>query len=60
MIKNNQRYQNFWIYVTVYEEEEERGGKVQKLSYRFYRDHGNQCYGDYIKYATKKAYDRGI
>eukprot|EP00972_Heterocapsa_arctica_P089489 13194786-Heterocapsa_arctica.AAC.1 len=27
MIKNNQRYQNCWVYVTVYEEEEDRGGK---------------------------------
>eukprot|EP00972_Heterocapsa_arctica_P068937 10186333-Heterocapsa_arctica.AAC.1 len=60
MIKNNQRYQNFWVYVTIYEEEEDRGGKIQKLGYKFYRDYGNDCYGDYVKHAGKKAYDGGI
>eukprot|EP00972_Heterocapsa_arctica_P090406 13335952-Heterocapsa_arctica.AAC.1 len=41
MINNNQRYNNFWIYVAVYEEDEERGGNIQKLGYKFYRDYGN-------------------
>eukprot|EP00972_Heterocapsa_arctica_P069509 10269804-Heterocapsa_arctica.AAC.1 len=31
MITNNMRYHNFWIHVTVYEKDEERGGKIQKL-----------------------------
>eukprot|EP00972_Heterocapsa_arctica_P032707 4818216-Heterocapsa_arctica.AAC.1 len=42
MNSNCVRYQNFWVHVTVYEEEEERGGKIQKLGYMFYRDYGNE------------------
>eukprot|EP00972_Heterocapsa_arctica_P024668 3638560-Heterocapsa_arctica.AAC.1 len=41
MINNNQRYHHFWIYVTVIEEDEERGAKTMKLGYKFYRDFGN-------------------
>eukprot|EP00972_Heterocapsa_arctica_P031279 4605004-Heterocapsa_arctica.AAC.1 len=29
MIRTNQRYMHFWVYVTVYEEMEARGGKLQ-------------------------------
>eukprot|EP00972_Heterocapsa_arctica_P086788 12793692-Heterocapsa_arctica.AAC.1 len=60
MIKNNQRYQDFWVYVTIYEEEEDRGGKIQNLGYKFYRDYGDDCYRDYIKHVGKKAYVGGI
>eukprot|EP00972_Heterocapsa_arctica_P042811 6312877-Heterocapsa_arctica.AAC.1 len=59
MITNCVRYHNFWIHVTVYEEEEERGGKIQKLGYIFYRDYGNETYGDYLRTTAMRAYGRG-
>eukprot|EP00972_Heterocapsa_arctica_P095100 14025906-Heterocapsa_arctica.AAC.1 len=31
MINNCMRYHNVWVHVTGYEEDEERGGKIQKL-----------------------------
>eukprot|EP00972_Heterocapsa_arctica_P067667 9989635-Heterocapsa_arctica.AAC.1 len=33
MIDNNVRYVNFWIYVTVVEEDDDRGAKTMKLGY---------------------------
>eukprot|EP00972_Heterocapsa_arctica_P001911 273536-Heterocapsa_arctica.AAC.1 len=39
---------------------EQRGGKVQTLGFKFYRDWGNETYGDYLKNAVKKAYEDKI
>eukprot|EP00972_Heterocapsa_arctica_P055116 8129200-Heterocapsa_arctica.AAC.1 len=54
MIRTRQRYHHFWVYVTVHEEMEARGGKIQKLGFRFYRGWGNETYGDYVKHAVQK------
>eukprot|EP00972_Heterocapsa_arctica_P049389 7269178-Heterocapsa_arctica.AAC.1 len=40
MITNGVRHHNFWVHVTVYEEDEERGGNIQRLGYLFHRDYG--------------------
>eukprot|EP00972_Heterocapsa_arctica_P091113 13445511-Heterocapsa_arctica.AAC.1 len=60
MVRNKQRYINFWVYVTVYEEMEARGGKLQKLGFKFCRDWGNETNADYMKYATHAARKKGI
>eukprot|EP00972_Heterocapsa_arctica_P006108 899332-Heterocapsa_arctica.AAC.1 len=59
MITNCVRYQNFWIHVTVSKEEEDRGGRIQKLGYIFYREYGNETYGYYLRTMAARAYDRG-
>eukprot|EP00972_Heterocapsa_arctica_P065123 9613703-Heterocapsa_arctica.AAC.1 len=59
MITNCVRYQNFWIHVTMYEEEEERGGKIQRLGYMFCRDYGNETYGDFLRTKASKGYVDG-
>eukprot|EP00972_Heterocapsa_arctica_P049062 7224697-Heterocapsa_arctica.AAC.1 len=59
MITNCMRYQNLWIHVTVYDEDEERGGKIQRLGYIFYRDYGNETYGDFLRTIAARAYDKG-
>eukprot|EP00972_Heterocapsa_arctica_P012880 1893374-Heterocapsa_arctica.AAC.1 len=59
MITNCVRYHNFWIHVTMYEEDEERGGKIQRLGYRFYRDYGNETYGDFLRITAARAYEKG-
>eukprot|EP00972_Heterocapsa_arctica_P039332 5793386-Heterocapsa_arctica.AAC.1 len=51
MIRTNQRYIHFRVYVTVYEEMEARGVKIQRLGFILYRDWGNETYGDYLKHA---------
>eukprot|EP00972_Heterocapsa_arctica_P108660 16000563-Heterocapsa_arctica.AAC.1 len=48
MNTNCVRYQNLWGHVTGYEDDEERGGKIQKLGYLFYRDYGNEIYGELL------------
>eukprot|EP00972_Heterocapsa_arctica_P045478 6713458-Heterocapsa_arctica.AAC.1 len=58
MITNGVRYHHLWIHVTVYEEEEERGGNIQKLGYMFYRDYGNETYRDYLRTMAASAYDK--
>eukprot|EP00972_Heterocapsa_arctica_P000683 99303-Heterocapsa_arctica.AAC.1 len=55
MVNGNWRHINFWIYTTVYEEPEERGGTIPKLGFKFYRDWGNETYADFLKNAAKKA-----
>eukprot|EP00972_Heterocapsa_arctica_P104806 15444842-Heterocapsa_arctica.AAC.1 len=59
MITNCVRYHKFWIHVTVYEEDEERGGRIQRLGYMFYRDYGNETYGDFLRTAAGRAYEKG-
>eukprot|EP00972_Heterocapsa_arctica_P101129 14905791-Heterocapsa_arctica.AAC.1 len=59
MITNCSRYQNFWAHVTGYEEEEERGGKIHELGYLFYRDYGNETYGDFLRVIATKGYQDG-
>eukprot|EP00972_Heterocapsa_arctica_P003963 589460-Heterocapsa_arctica.AAC.1 len=59
MITNGVRYQSFWAHVTVYEEDEERGGKIQRLGYMFYRDYGNEAYGDFLRTTAAKGYEDG-
>eukprot|EP00972_Heterocapsa_arctica_P090301 13320950-Heterocapsa_arctica.AAC.1 len=54
MVRTNQRHINFWIYITVFEEKEARGDKIQKLGYKFYRDWGNDTYAYYLRNATMK------
>eukprot|EP00972_Heterocapsa_arctica_P003059 453669-Heterocapsa_arctica.AAC.1 len=49
MITNCVRYHNVWVHVTVYEEEEDKGGKIQKLEYLFYKDYGNETYGYFLR-----------
>eukprot|EP00972_Heterocapsa_arctica_P063647 9392637-Heterocapsa_arctica.AAC.1 len=51
---------NFWVYVTVFEEKEARGGKIQKLGYKFFRDWGNETYADYLNNAALSARKKGI
>eukprot|EP00972_Heterocapsa_arctica_P098233 14498008-Heterocapsa_arctica.AAC.1 len=51
---------NFWVYVTIFEEKETRGGKVQKLGYKFYRDWGNETYADYLNNTAMKARKKHI
>eukprot|EP00972_Heterocapsa_arctica_P025367 3735932-Heterocapsa_arctica.AAC.1 len=55
MITNCVRYQSFWIHATVYEEDEERGGKAQRLGYMFYRDYGNETYVDFLRTMASRA-----
>eukprot|EP00972_Heterocapsa_arctica_P040497 5967520-Heterocapsa_arctica.AAC.1 len=55
MVRTNQRYMNFWIYVAIFEEKETRGSKVQKLDYKFYRDWDNETYADYLNNVIMKA-----
>eukprot|EP00972_Heterocapsa_arctica_P013799 2035325-Heterocapsa_arctica.AAC.1 len=31
-----------------------------KLGYKFYRDYGNECYGDYLRHIATKAYKGGL
>eukprot|EP00972_Heterocapsa_arctica_P032972 4850793-Heterocapsa_arctica.AAC.1 len=52
MIRNNMRYQNFWIFVTVVEEDDDRSAKTMELGYKFYRDYSNECYGDYLRHTA--------
>eukprot|EP00972_Heterocapsa_arctica_P099657 14704583-Heterocapsa_arctica.AAC.1 len=59
MINNCVRYQNFWAHVTGYEEDEDRGGTKLKMGYCFYRDYGNEIYGDFLRTATSKGYEEG-
>eukprot|EP00972_Heterocapsa_arctica_P026128 3849203-Heterocapsa_arctica.AAC.1 len=59
MITNCVRYHNFWVHVTVCEEEEERGGNIQRLGYMFYRDYGNETYGDFLRTTASKGYEDG-
>eukprot|EP00972_Heterocapsa_arctica_P058890 8678559-Heterocapsa_arctica.AAC.1 len=33
IIRTNQMYPNFWVYVTIYDETEARGGTIQKMGY---------------------------
>eukprot|EP00972_Heterocapsa_arctica_P070570 10425481-Heterocapsa_arctica.AAC.1 len=53
---NNKRYHHFWIYITVVEEDDDRGAKIMKLGYKVYRDYGNECYGDYLRHTATKVY----
>eukprot|EP00972_Heterocapsa_arctica_P113301 16436410-Heterocapsa_arctica.AAC.1 len=59
MITNCMRYHNFWVHVTGYEEEEERGGHIQKLGYLFYRDYGKEIYGYFLRMIATKGYEDG-
>jgi hypothetical protein len=49
------RHQNFWIYTTVYDFTEERGGTIQKVGFKFYRDWGNGAYADLLRSIAAKA-----
>ena len=49
------RHQCFWGYITVYEDPEERGGTIQKVGFKFYRDLGNGAYTDFLMNAVDKA-----
>eukprot|EP00972_Heterocapsa_arctica_P032748 4821743-Heterocapsa_arctica.AAC.1 len=53
------RYHNFWVHVTVYEEEEERGGTIQMLGYLFHRDFGNEAYVYFLRTVAAKGYEDG-
>eukprot|EP00972_Heterocapsa_arctica_P064358 9497806-Heterocapsa_arctica.AAC.1 len=59
MITDNVRYQNFWIHVTAFEEDEDRGGNVQRMGYLLYRDYGNEPYGQFLSKITKEGYENG-
>eukprot|EP00972_Heterocapsa_arctica_P104543 15406997-Heterocapsa_arctica.AAC.1 len=60
MVSGRYRIQNFWIFTTSYEEQEERGGTIQKLGFKYYRDWGNGTYSDLLKSMTIKAKADGI
>eukprot|EP00972_Heterocapsa_arctica_P068578 10132744-Heterocapsa_arctica.AAC.1 len=55
MVRGRYRHQNFWIFTTGYEEQEERGGTILKLGFKFYRDWGNGIYADLLRSMTIKA-----
>eukprot|EP00972_Heterocapsa_arctica_P019908 2937286-Heterocapsa_arctica.AAC.1 len=59
MITNGVRYHNFWVHVTVYEEDEERGGHIQRLGYLFYRDYGDEAYIYFLRTTAAKGYEDG-
>eukprot|EP00972_Heterocapsa_arctica_P073627 10871818-Heterocapsa_arctica.AAC.1 len=55
MVNGRYRHQNFWVHTTSFEEQEERGGTVLKIGFKFYRDWGNAVYADLLRTMTTKA-----
>eukprot|EP00972_Heterocapsa_arctica_P044491 6567669-Heterocapsa_arctica.AAC.1 len=49
----------YTINFTGHEEEEERGGNIQKLGYLFYRDYGNEMYGYFLRMIAMKGCEDG-
>ncbi len=43
----------------MYNEDEGMTEKIHKLGFEFFRDYGNEIYGDYLRHVSKMAHENG-